>query len=72
MEGSAVTEQTLRIFERVFASHTNVGPVLQAYLKRSPADVERVIELGARVRLCKGAYNEPEEIAIKSMPHSGR
>jgi proline dehydrogenase len=68
MEGSAVTEQTLRIFERVFASHKNVGPVLQAYLKRTPADVKRAIELGARVRLCKGAYNEPEEIAIKSMP----
>jgi proline dehydrogenase len=68
MEGSAVTSQTLRIFERVFASHSNVGPVLQAYLKRTPDDVARAIELGARVRLCKGAYNEPEEIAIKSMP----
>jgi proline dehydrogenase len=68
MEGSAVTAQTLRIFERVFATHANVGPVLQAYLKRTPADVERAIELGARVRLCKGAYNEPEEIAIKPMP----
>ena len=44
------------------------GPVLQAYLKRTPGDVKRAIELGARVRLCKGAYNEPEEIAIKSMP----
>jgi proline dehydrogenase len=68
MEGSAVTTQTLRIFERVFATHKNVGPVLQAYLKRTPTDVARAIELGARVRLCKGAYNEPEEIAIKSMP----
>ena len=68
MEGSSVTSQTLRIFERVFASHSNVGPVLQAYLKRTPDDVAHAIELGARVRLCKGAYNEPEEIAIKSMP----
>jgi proline dehydrogenase len=68
MEGSAVTDQTLRIFERVYASHPNVGPVLQAYLKRTPADVKRAIELGARVRLCKGAYNEPAEIAIKDMP----
>ncbi|HLX25858.1 MAG TPA: proline dehydrogenase family protein, partial [Candidatus Cybelea sp.] len=68
MEGSAVTEATLRVFERAFATHKNVGSVLQAYLKRTPADVERAIELGARVRLCKGAYNEPPEIAIKSMP----
>jgi len=68
MEGSAVTTQTLRIFERVFASHRNVGIVLQAYLRRTPADVARAIELGARVRLCKGAYSEPEEIAITSMP----
>ncbi|MDQ6931458.1 MAG: proline dehydrogenase family protein [Candidatus Eremiobacteraeota bacterium] len=68
MEGSAVTAKTLELFERVFATHTNVGPVLQAYLKRTPADVARMIELQARVRLCKGAYNEPAEIAIKDMP----
>jgi len=68
MEGSAVTERTLRLFERAYATHKNVGIVLQAYLKRTPGDVERAIELGARVRLCKGAYNEPPEIAIKSMP----
>jgi len=68
MEGSAVTAQTLRVFESVFAQHKNVGPVIQAYLKRSPADVERAIELGARVRLCKGAYREPETIAIADMP----
>lgn len=68
MEGSAVTASTLGVFERVFARHKNVGPVLQAYLKRTPADVERAIKLGARVRLCKGAYNEPAEIAIKEMP----
>ena len=68
MEGSAVTEKTLTLFERVFKTHTNVGPVLQAYLKRSPEDVERAIELRARVRLCKGAYNEPEALAIKDMP----
>jgi len=68
MEGSAVLEGTLRVFERVFSSHPNVGPVLQAYLRRTAGDVERAIELGARVRLCKGAYNEPPEIAYKSMP----
>jgi proline dehydrogenase len=68
MEGSSVTDATLRVFERAFATHKNVGIVLQAYLKRTAADVERAIELGARVRLCKGAYNEPPEIAYKEMP----
>ena len=68
MEGSAVLEATLRIFERAYAQHRNVGPVLQAYLKRTRSDVERAIELGARVRLCKGAYNEPPEIAYQQMP----
>jgi proline dehydrogenase len=67
MEGSAVLEATLRIFERAFAQHKNVGPVLQAYLKRTAGDVSRAIELGARVRLCKGAYNEPSTIAYKRM-----
>ena len=68
MEGSAVTEATLRVFERTFARHRNVGPVVQAYLHRSPGDVERAIALGARVRLCKGAYAEPETVAIADMP----
>ncbi len=68
MEGSSVTEATLRIFERVFAEHPNVGPVIQAYLKRSPADIERAIELGARVRLCKGAYREPARLALQGAP----
>lgn len=67
MEGSAVLEATLRVFMRAFSQHKNVGPVLQAYLKRTAGDVERAIELGARVRLCKGAYNEPAEIAYKRM-----
>lgn len=67
MEGSSVLDATLRVFERAFERYKNVGIVLQAYLKRTPADVERMIELGARVRLCKGAYNEPAEIAYKDM-----
>lgn len=68
MEGSALTDATLRVFERLYAGHKNVGPVLQAYLKRTPDDVERMIQLGARVRLCKGAYNERPEIAYRQMP----
>jgi proline dehydrogenase len=68
MEGSAVTAPTLDVFERVYSTHRNVGPVIQAYLRRSPGDIERAIALGARVRLCKGAYKEPESIAYHSMP----
>jgi proline dehydrogenase len=68
MEGSALTEATLRVFARIFPAHTNAGIVLQAYLKRTPADLERALELGARVRLCKGAYKEPPEIAYRDMP----
>ncbi|MGZ3496092.1 MAG: proline dehydrogenase family protein [Vulcanimicrobiaceae bacterium] len=68
MEGSAVTDVTLRLFERAYERHKNVGPVLQAYLKRTAGDVENAIALGARVRLCKGAYSEPPEIAITDMP----
>lgn len=67
MEGSAVVDATLRVCERVRAVHADVGPVLQAYLKRTPADLEHMISLGARVRLCKGAYNEPAEIALKAV-----
>ena len=67
MEGSAVTEATLRVFERAFAESPHVGPVIQAYLRRSPGDIERAIALGARVRLCKGAYNEPAALAHPKM-----
>jgi len=68
MEGSAVTAATLRLFETAYARRRNVGPVIQAYLKRSPDDVEHAIALGARVRLCKGAYSEPETLALHDMP----
>jgi proline dehydrogenase len=68
MEGSSVTERTLALFERAFVKQSNVGIVLQAMLKRTPQDIERAVELGARVRLCKGAYKEPAEIAYQAMP----
>jgi proline dehydrogenase len=68
MEGSALTEATLQLFAEVYALRDNVGPVLQAYLKRTPEDVARMIQLGARVRLCKGAYKERPEIAFRDMP----
>jgi proline dehydrogenase len=65
MESSEYTERTLRLFEdRLYPSYPeNVGIVLQSYLYRTQADVERAIMLKCRVRLCKGAYNEPATVA---------
>jgi proline dehydrogenase len=69
MEGSDLTQSTLDIFEEVYPEYReNVGVVLQAYLHRTDADIERMIELEARVRLCKGAYNEPGTVAYQDMP----
>ena len=64
MESSRYTERTLALFTRVHARHPGrVGPVTQSYLYRSDADVRALIRLGARVRLCKGAYAEPPDVA---------
>jgi proline dehydrogenase len=63
MEGSPYTQRTLDLFERLWETHKNVGVVIQSYLYRSAEDTKRAIELGARIRLVKGAYNEPKEIA---------
>jgi proline dehydrogenase len=65
MEGSAYTERTLQLFRDTFfpAYAGAVGVVLQSYLRRTAQDVEAMIAAGARVRLCKGAYQEPETVA---------
>jgi proline dehydrogenase len=66
MEGSAYTERTLRLFtERLLPTfgRDHVGIVLQSYLRRTAGDTETMIGLGARVRLCKGAYKEPAAVA---------
>ena len=63
MEGSDYTGRTVEIVERVFRDLPNTGTVLQSYLHRTDEDVERMIALGARVRLVKGAYLEPEAVA---------
>jgi proline dehydrogenase len=65
MESSEYTQRTLDLFEqRLYPVYPqNVGIVLQSYLFRTFADVERAILLKARVRLCKGAYKEPETVA---------
>lgn len=68
MEGSAYTERTLDLFERRFHPEfgNTVGVVLQSYLRRTERDVATMIALGARVRLCKGAYQEPADVAFPS------
>lgn len=65
MEDSEHTQTTLDVFFRVFEEHRNVGIVIQSYLHRSEADVARLVEIGAPVRLCKGAYNEPASVAFQ-------
>lgn len=67
MESSAYTERTLRLFtDRLLPAfgRDHVGVVLQSYLRRTAGDTEAMIALGARVRLCKGAYKEPADVAF--------
>jgi proline dehydrogenase len=65
MEGSAYTEATIAMTERLHARWQGcVGTVLQAYLYRTEEDVERLLKQGIRIRLCKGAYQEGPEVAF--------
>jgi len=66
MESSAYTDRTLNVFRRLWheSRYRNVGVVLQAYLYRTEEDVREMNSLSARVRLCKGAYNEPASVAF--------
>jgi proline dehydrogenase len=65
MEGSDLTEITLAMVRRMHAQSPNVGAVLQSYLRRSSADLDLLKGEGISVRLVKGAYLEPEEIAFQ-------
>lgn len=67
MEGSAYTERTLKVFFQLHKKYSNVGAVIQAYLHRSEKDIDALNAVGARVRLCKGAYKEPPSVAIQKM-----
>jgi proline dehydrogenase len=66
MEESAVTQVTLDIFRRLRSEFdlNAVGIVVQSYLRRTQQDVRELLEIPARIRLCKGAYNEPPEVAF--------
>jgi proline dehydrogenase len=63
MEGSDYTDATLDLYERLKRTHENVGVCLQAYLKRTYSDFQRLEPVEPRVRLVKGAYAEPAEMA---------
>jgi len=67
MEGSKLTADTLEIFHELRKRHENVGIVLQAALHRTRDDVREAVRRGDRVRLCKGAYKEPPEVALQDM-----
>ena len=65
MEGSAYTQRTIELAKRVRAKNPAVGVVVQSYLYRSAQDVRALLGIGCRMRLCKGAYKEPPEIAFQ-------
>ncbi len=66
MEGSNVTQATIDIFKRLRSEFdlNDVGIVLQSYLRRTYADAQELLKLPARIRICKGAYSEPPEVAF--------
>jgi proline dehydrogenase len=66
MEGGAYTERTIALYERLKARHANVGICIQAYLRRSAADLQRLLPLDPAIRLVKGAYDEPATIAYRT------
>ncbi len=66
MEGSKVTQVTIDIFKRLRSEFglNDVGIVLQSYLRRTYADAQDLLKIPARIRICKGAYNEPPDVAF--------
>lgn len=67
MEGSGYTERTLTMYEKAAKEFKSPEIVLQAYLHRTEKDLARVIAANGRMRLCKGAYNEADEVAFQKM-----
>ncbi|TYP93824.1 L-proline dehydrogenase [Fodinibius salinus] len=68
MEGSDYTQPTIDLFKEAHNEYgSHVGIVLQAYLYRTEQDVAELAEMGADVRMCKGAYSEPKDIALQKM-----
>jgi proline dehydrogenase len=65
MEGSAYTDATISVFLKLRRSYENLGICLQAYLYRTEADLQDMVERDVRIRLCKGAYQEPSTVAFR-------
>ncbi|KAB8039547.1 proline dehydrogenase [Silvanigrella paludirubra] len=68
MEGTDYTERTIAMYERAAKEFTSPEIVLQAYLLRTEEDINRIIAANGKIRLCKGAYKEPQEKALQKMP----
>jgi proline dehydrogenase len=69
MEGTDYTQKTIDLFTDAHNQYgRNVGVVIQAYLHRTKKDIQELSERGCDIRLCKGAYKEPERLALQSMP----
>ncbi|WP_026184884.1 proline dehydrogenase family protein [Salinispora vitiensis] len=66
MEDHTTTDSTLDILDQLRADYPSTGAVLQAYLRRTESDCRQLAGAGSRVRLCKGAYREPESVAYQS------
>lgn len=66
MEGSEYVDRTLDIFRSVKEDKDNVGLCLQAYLRRTAGDLQALLPLRPAIRIVKGAYNEPESVALPS------
>ncbi|TDC82129.1 proline dehydrogenase [Micromonospora sp. KC606] len=66
MEDHSTTDSTLDILSKLRKDHPSTGAVLQAYLRRTESDCRELAGAGSRVRLCKGAYKEPESVAYQS------
>ncbi|HTC41934.1 MAG TPA: proline dehydrogenase family protein [Candidatus Acidoferrales bacterium] len=64
MESSIYTQRTVELVKRVRAQTPCVGAVIQAYLYRSESDIHDLLSYGCRIRLCKGAYQESDEVAF--------
>ncbi len=64
-EDHTTTDSTLRVLGRLRAEFPETGAVLQAYLRRTESDCRELAHAGSRVRLCKGAYAEPESVAYQ-------
>ncbi len=64
MESSAYVDRTLELYRRARSTYPYVGVCLQAYLRRTPTDLESLLALGPSIRLVKGAYHEPAEVAF--------